>query len=330
MASAFSRRVLRTVMDTRPALAASAAWLPDDVLHVSWDATAAASLGLAGCAGGGEAFVFASTGLVALWGLTRAQDAALLRVFAPAALSPLSAAEAETDELQFRFSSAEPPSVQNDVVTIQSKGADAVAVKLAVSHALAQSTMLAHYERRVTESVRSTAHIPCDLARTGAVRMTRREILQLIGKLFSLESEVNIVSPLLDTPEVFWTAPDALQVLYKSLCVYLELDARVAVVNARLNVVEDLLQMLQNTIYARHSQKLEMVVILVRCAAAVGSAAVPSMRSASREARRVDALLTRSLPCAAHPGGGAGRLPAMRGDDRADRPPLGALTSDGR
>ena len=202
--------------------------------------------------------------MVALWGLTRAQDAALLRVFAPAALSPLSPSEAETDELQLRFSSVEPPSVQNDVVTIGSRqAADGVTVKLAVSHALAQSTMLAHYERRVTESVRSTAHIPRDLALTGSVDMTRRDILKLIGKLFSMKAEVNILSPLLDTPEVFWTAPDALQTIYKSLCVYLELDARVAVVNARLNVVEDMLQMLQNTIYAKHSQKLEMVVILL-------------------------------------------------------------------
>lgn len=212
--------------------------------------------------------------MVALWGLTRSQDVALLRVFAPAALQQLSPSDTQTDELQFRFSSAEPPSVQNDLVTIQSKGADAVAVKLAVSHALAQSTMLAHYERRVTESVRSTAHIPRDLALTGSVRMTRREILMLIGKLFTLRAEVNIISPLLDTPEVFWTAPDALQSIYKSLCVYLELDARVSVVNARLNVVEDLLQMLQNTIYARHSQKLEMVVILVRRVAAVEPAFV--------------------------------------------------------
>ena len=265
VADAFSKRALRAVLDALPALSASAAWLPDDVLHVSWDAVGAASLGIAtGCVAGGEAFVFASTGMVALWGLTRAQDAALLRVFAPAALSPLSPSEAETDELQLRFSSVEPPSVQNDVVTIGSRqAADGVTVKLAVSHALAQSTMLAHYERRVTESVRSTAHIPRDLALTGSVDMTRRDILKLIGKLFSMKAEVNILSPLLDTPEVFWTAPDALQSLYKSLCVYMELDARVAVVNARLNVVEDLLQMLQQTVYARHSQKLEMVVILL-------------------------------------------------------------------
>ena len=63
VADAFSKRALRCVLDALPALAASAAWLPDDVLHVSWDAASAASLGLAtGCVAGGEAFVFASTG----------------------------------------------------------------------------------------------------------------------------------------------------------------------------------------------------------------------------------------------------------------------------
>jgi hypothetical protein len=62
VANAFSKRALRALLDARPALAASAAWLPDEVLHVSWDAASAASLGLAACVAGGEAFVFASTG----------------------------------------------------------------------------------------------------------------------------------------------------------------------------------------------------------------------------------------------------------------------------
>lgn len=72
--------------------------------------------------------------------------------------------------------------------------------------------MLAHYERRVTENVRRTAHIPGDLARTGQVHLSRREILKLIGVLFTQKAEVNILSPLLDTPEFFWSSPDVLQV----------------------------------------------------------------------------------------------------------------------
>ena len=269
-AHAFNKRALRTLLlDAHPELeAAGARWFPDDVLYFKWDARASPALGLPCNSDGGEAFVFTGSGMVALWGLpSREHDAAVLELLASAAQAPLNAAETERDELQVKFSGSEQPSVRNDIITIAAASAsslaNAAAVKLSISHALAQSTMLAHYERRVMENVRRTAHIPHDLARTGNVNLSRREILKLIGVLFSQKAEINILSPLLDTPEMFWSAPDALQALYKSLCVYLELDARVAVVNARLNVMEDMLQVLQDTVHARHSQKLELIVIVL-------------------------------------------------------------------
>lgn len=40
----------------------------------------------------------------------------------------------------------------------------------------------------------------------------------------------------LDTPEFFWSAPDAMQNLYKVVCDYMELDNRVEVLNNRLMV----------------------------------------------------------------------------------------------
>ncbi len=314
VADKFHKRALRTFLDAHPSLEeAGARWFPDDVLYWRWDAAASAALGLPANGGGGECFVFASTGVVAVWGLPSVQyDRAVLALLAPAAASPLDAGEVESDELQFQVSGSEQPSVSNDVITIAAGSLNTTAIKLAISHvrcvhdarracrtcicadtkrerraavreregraasvltqpiassnraqALAQSTKLALYEHRIMENVTRTAHIPHDLARTGAVHLSRTEILKLIGVLFTQKAEVNILSPLLDTPAYFWTAPDRLQALYKSLCVYLELESRVTVVNARLNVMEDMLGMLQDTVHARHSQKLEMIVIVL-------------------------------------------------------------------
>jgi uncharacterized Rmd1/YagE family protein len=47
-----------------------------------------------------------------------------------------------------------------------------------------------------------------------------------------------LISSVLDTPEFFWNAPDSLQQLYERVCDYLELEARVAVLNARLGVLQ--------------------------------------------------------------------------------------------
>lgn len=43
------------------------------------------------------------------------------------------------------------------------------------------------------------------------VKMSRKQIAQLIGRVFIQKSAVNLLSTVLDTPEFFWSAPDALQ-----------------------------------------------------------------------------------------------------------------------
>jgi uncharacterized Rmd1/YagE family protein len=44
---------------------------------------------------------------------------------------------------------------------------------------------------------------------------------------------VNLLSSVLDVPNFFWDSPDSLQVLYKKVCDYLELNTRVQVLNTR-------------------------------------------------------------------------------------------------
>jgi hypothetical protein len=54
-------------------------------------------------------------------------------------------------------------------------------VKLAISHALAQSTKLCVYEERVVETVLETKHLPETLAKHGNVHISRKKVAQLIG-----------------------------------------------------------------------------------------------------------------------------------------------------
>lgn len=66
--------------------------------------------------------------------------------------------------------------------------------------------------------------------------MSRKEIAQLLGKVFIQRSAVNLLSTVLDTPEFFWSAPDSMQSIYKKVCEYMELDDRVEVLNNRYQV----------------------------------------------------------------------------------------------
>lgn len=86
-------------------------------------------------------------------------------------------------------------------------------VKLALSHALAQSTKLGVYEARIQDIVNDTKHLPESLAETGRVDISRGQIARLIGLVFLQRTAVNLLSSVLDTPEYFWSAPDHLQVV---------------------------------------------------------------------------------------------------------------------
>lgn len=63
---------------------------------------------------------------------------------------------------------------QNDTITISRHHANDHQVKLAICHALAQSTKLCIYEERVLELVLATKHLPQALATHGTVHVSSR------------------------------------------------------------------------------------------------------------------------------------------------------------
>lgn len=209
----------------------------------------------------GDAF-FMNYGCVVFWGISTADEQALMHtVVRPCSVGPLDVREVEIDSFSYNYSSHEPPHVQNDVITLNKRFALDHQVKLAISHALAQSTKLAVYEERLQQIVHSTAHLPEMLATTGKVGITSKQIARLIGQVFLQRSAVNLLSSVLDTPEYFWSAPDHLQVLYKRVCEYLEIETRVEVLNTRFVVLQEFLDLLREHQNNKHMVRLEWIVI---------------------------------------------------------------------
>nr|CAG8624918.1 8472_t:CDS:2 [Entrophospora candida] len=81
------------------------------------------------------------------------------------------------------------------------------------------------------DTINITKSIPKMLALTGRLNF---------GGLFKLRMNVNLISNVLDTPEIFWSEP-LLQPLYNAIRTYLEISQRVKVLNDRCNVINDLL-----------------------------------------------------------------------------------------
>lgn len=113
-------------------------------------------------------------------------------------------------------------------------------LKLSIAHALAQSTLLAHYETNAQRVLSSplTLSIPKQLATSGALQLRRHEALKLTGSLFKLRRDVNLVSNVLDVPELFWSEA-SLKELYDAVREYMEIKGRVQVLNEKLAVASD-------------------------------------------------------------------------------------------
>ncbi|EAU89288.2 YagE family protein [Coprinopsis cinerea okayama7 len=129
------------------------------------------------------------------------------------------------------------PRIYNDFFTLKSRSH---LLKLAIAHGLAQSTLLARYEAVTAETLTSpmALSIPRQMAESGSLQLRRHDALKLTGRLFKLRRDVNLVSNVLDIPELFWSE-SSLKELYDAVRDYMEIDPRVDNLNERLGVASD-------------------------------------------------------------------------------------------
>lgn len=88
--------------------------------------------------------------------------------------------------------------------------------------------------------------------------MSRKTAMMHIGELFILRIEINLQGNVLDSPELMWAEPH-LEPLYQAARSYLEINQRVAILNQRLDVIGDLLQMLKEQMTHSHGEYLEWI-----------------------------------------------------------------------
>ena len=144
-----------------------------------------------------EMFVFAY-GVVVFWNFTERQEKDLLADLSfsehesgiPLITRPHDFDDYEIEDLHFEYSPlVERPRVFNDMITLRS--GDHL-IKLAMSHALSQSTKLSFFEARMSETMANAQYIPKHLALTGQLGISRTEMLKILGRLFKSRMDVNL------------------------------------------------------------------------------------------------------------------------------------------
>ena len=105
-----------------------------------------------------------------------------------------------------------------------------------------------------------TRYLPKELARDGKIQSSKKELNQLIGQLFVQQTEVNLFSSILDTPDFLWDDDEHLPVYHYTRS-YFEVDDRVSLLNSRLAVIRELLDVLNAQVANSNSTRLEWIII---------------------------------------------------------------------
>lgn len=200
----------------------------------------------------GDVFYF-SYGVVVAWGLTEMEEKACLAYAAD--FEKEAHSKIEVDEFSYAY--GDTFTIERDEIVLQSKN---TLTKLAVSYGIAQSIKLTIFENLIQKTADLTRELPTELAQKGKISLSRKEISKKMGELFTKRSFVNLHLEILDVPEFFWNYPE-LEPFYRKSAHYLDVGKRGDLLNKRLAVVHELLEILSSELNHQHSSRLEWIII---------------------------------------------------------------------
>ena len=178
----------------------------------------------------------------------------LLRKYAVNLLEPF-----VEEELEYRLGSEAGIRIRNDLIEVDDLSELTL---LSLGHALAQSTKLAFFESSIEETIKKTKYIPETLATKGSITLSRKKLARERGRVYLEKSHIILQFNLLDTPEFIWEYPE-LEHYYLALSRYLEIAPRATVLKNRLEVIQELLEMMADEQKHSHSSMLEWIIIIL-------------------------------------------------------------------
>lgn len=224
-----------------------------------------------------EIFLF-EYGTVVIWGMTVSQETRFLKEISKFESEKLAEDDVQTENFNFYYTREYQARIYNDFISLREK--KNYMTKLAISHALAQSVKTSLFEDLVSTTIASTTPLPEQIALTGSIALTRRQITMQIGQLFILRINIHLQGSVLDSPELMWAEPQ-LEPVYGAVRSYLEMDQRVGLLTERLDVIADLLAVLKDQVGTKHGEYLEWI----------GGFSLSSFSNSSRSLRGIRNIL---------------------------------------
>ncbi len=208
----------------------------------------------------GDIFFF-NHGCIVIWGYKKHFEEKLIEYVKEFEVHPLQ--HMESDHFFYRYGQETTIDTQEkhrlDIITLDSEDPQ---VKLALSYGLAQSIKLESFEEAIKEAIKINSHLPEEIATRGTISLSRNAIFKRIGEIFIARSSINLNIEYLDAPEFFWRNPN-LEPFYIMVKKFLDIPSRVMALNQKLDVLQELLDILNVQVQHRHSSLLESIIILL-------------------------------------------------------------------
>lgn len=212
-----------------------------------------------------DIFLFRRLGSFVCWNLNEVEISNIRQVLQEYELEPYpkELVEEGSEEMHY-FNLAEDTSlVDGDIYLYNNNNGEQESLeKYAFSNAMALSVKVDMWEARLEDFSDSMRHIPEILKRGHKIRMLRKDVMQKIGELLTLKHQINLYSDLLTTPDFYWDR-DNLEKIYSKTCTYLEISKRTKIMNEKLNLCTELVEILRSHLNEQHSHRLEWMIIFL-------------------------------------------------------------------
>lgn len=203
-----------------------------------------------------DLFVF-DYGVVVFWGLTESQEEKIVKMCRNFAVNAYINEKIETEYFKYGVVK-DNPMINNDVFYLAN---DEFFNKLVVSCAIAQSVRLDCFEDLVEQAVAPLISPPLHLDKLGIIKKSGSDIAKLTSKLHALRFNLNIVSNILDTPDILWHYP-SYSSLYETVRRYLDIQSRADILNQRVDVIKDFLQLFTDNIAVKR-RKTHAIILFI-------------------------------------------------------------------
>ncbi|MCP5369470.1 MAG: RMD1 family protein [Rickettsiaceae bacterium] len=211
-----------------------------------------------------EFFIF-PFGCVVIWGTKESHEKDIVRQLDKFTIDPPE--KIASDLIFYNYSDQPKDSEENKTYINEEENKVILAnsseyIKLSISYGLAQSVKLKILENSVNNILQNTAPISKELAQTGSTSMTKKQISKQIGNLFNERYSINLHSGTLETPEFFWRRPNY-EPLYLMTVEFQDITLRNNILNSRLDIIQELYNILCNEMNYKHSSRLEITIVIL-------------------------------------------------------------------